>query len=261
MAKSPTTEAEDGIVTTDDFIAVIDGSTSKSALRLTPNASNGRFCMTLIAEYLRQADKGMTCGEFCSGVSAYVRSHYPDGLLPRLAEHPEDRATASCVVYSRARREVWMVGDCQCLVDNALYENLKPCEAAIAGKRAEAAKRMMDEGKATITSLRHDDTARKSILADLVASMAGQNVEYAVIDGFAIPTEKVRIIPVPNETKNITLASDGYPFLKPTLAESELALQAQLRSDPLNIGCFKATKGFMEGSNSFDDRAYIRFEP
>ena len=123
------------------------------------------------------------------------------------------------------------------------------------------AKKMIEEGTATLSSLRHDDTARKSILADLVASMAGQNVEYAVIDGFDIPMEKVRIISVPFETKSIVLASDGYPFLKPTLAESEQALQTQLRSDPLNIGRYKATKGCMEGSNSFDDRAYIRFEP
>ncbi len=261
MAKSPTTEAEDGIVATDGFIAVIDGSTSKSTLRLTPNATNGRYCMTLIAEYIRQAEKNMTCREFCCGASAYVRSHYPCELLPRLTEHPEDRATASCVVYCMERHEVWMVGDCQCLVDNALYENPKPCEEAIAGKRAETAKKMIEEGTATLSSLRHDDTARKSILADLVASMAGQNVEYAVIDGFDIPMEKVRIISVPCETKSIVLASDGYPFLKPTLAESEQALQTQLRSDPLNIGRYKATKGCMEGSNSFDDRAYIRFEP
>ena len=54
------------------------------------------------------------------------------------------------------------------------------------------------------------------------------------------------------------LASDGYPFLHPTLKESEAALARQLADDPQNISSFVATKGLVEGNNSFDDRAYIR---
>ena len=57
----------------------------------------------------------------------------------------------------------------------------------------------------------------------------------------------------------IVLASDGYPHLAPTLAETEAWLDEQRRNDPLNIGEFKATKAFVEGNNSFDDRSYIRF--
>ena len=57
------------------------------------------------------------------------------------------------------------------------------------------------------------------------------------------------------------LASDGYPHLKPTLDASEEALEKQLAADPLNIRLFKATKGWVSGNNSFDDRTYIRFNP
>ena len=42
--------------------------------------------------------------------------------------------------------------------------------------------------------------------------------------------------------------------------ESETLLYYQRKVDPLNIGGFKATKAFVEGNNSFDDRSYIRFE-
>ena len=91
--------------------------------------------------------------------------------------------------------------------------------------------------------------------------MAGQNVEYAVVDGFDIPQDKVRIIAVGESASEIVLASDGYPLLMPTLEASEQALQAQMATDPLNIGRFKATKAFLAGNNSFDDRSYIRFEP
>jgi hypothetical protein len=43
------------------------------------------------------------------------------------------------------------------------------------------------------------------------------------------------------------------------LAESEQKLDEQRRNDPLNIHTFKATKAFVEGNNSFDDRTYVRF--
>ena len=59
----------------------------------------------------------------------------------------------------------------------------------------------------------------------------------------------------------VVLASDGYPFLKPTLAASEAALAEQIANDPQNIHSFIATKGIVEGNKSFDDRTYIRFSP
>jgi glycerophosphoryl diester phosphodiesterase len=55
-------------------------------------------------------------------------------------------------------------------------------------------------------------------------------------------------------------ASDGYPKITDTLEETEQLLDYQRQTDPLNIGTFKATKAFVEGNNSFDDRTYIRFE-
>jgi glycerophosphoryl diester phosphodiesterase len=90
-------------------------------------------------------------------------------------------------------------------------------------------------------------------------AMKGQNIDYAVIDGFPIPQQHVRVIPLDFRPWEIVLASDGYPFLCPTLAESEERLAWQKTNDPLNIGTFKATKAFMQDNDSFDDRAYIRF--
>ena len=78
------------------------------------------------------------------------------------------------------------------------------------------------------------------------------NITYAVIDGFPIPQQFVPVITLDFQPWEIVLASDGYPFLAPTLAETEALLEAQRQNDPLNIGKFKATKAFVEGNNSFD---------
>lgn len=252
--KSPEA-CEDGMVVTDDFIAVIDGSTSKTPKHLNPDMKNGRYAMMLISEYIREELKAdASVDDFCQGVTAYIYNKVYEklGVEERLKEHPEERLTASAILYSRTRNEVWMVGDCQAIIDGKLYENGKPYEQEIARKRVE----LIEQGLSPAE-------ARKQIEPLLIEAMlSGQNQTYPVIDGFPIYREGVKVValktkPVssPNE---VVLASDGYPFLKPTLAASEAALAEQIASDPQNIHSFIATKGIVEGNKSFDDRTYIR---
>ena len=268
--KSPEA-CEDGMVVTDDFIAVIDGSTSKTPKHLNPDMKNGRYAMMLISEYIWEELKAdASVDDFCQGVTAYIYNKVYEklGVEERLKKHPEERLTASAILYSRTRNEVWMVGDCQAIIDGKLYENGKPYEQEIARKRVE----LIEQGLPPAE-------ARKQIEPLLIEAMlSGQNQTYTVIDGFPIYREGVKVValktkpvsssietyfqeqtkPVssPNE---VVLASDGYPFLEPTLAASEAALAEQIANDPQNIHSFIATKGIVEGNKSFDDRTYIRF--
>lgn len=277
--KSPEA-CEDGMVVTDDFIAVIDGSTSKTPKHLNPDMKNGRYAMMLISEYIREELKAdASVDDFCQGVTAYIYNKVYEklGVEERLKEHPEERLTASAILYSRTRNEVWMVGDCQAIIDGKLYENGKPYEEKIARKRVE----LIEQGLSPAE-------ARKQIEPLLIKAMlSGQNQTYTVIDGFPIYREGVKVVSVsdsssvqdsvpasdsvpcsdsasasdtiPSSSSEIVLASDGYPFLKPTLAASEAALAEQIANDPQNIRSFIATKGIVEGNKSFDDRTYIRF--
>ena len=283
--KSPEA-CEDGMVVTDDFIAVIDGSTSKTPKHLNPDMKNGRYAMMLISEYIREELKAdASVDDFCQGVTAYIYNKVYEklGVEERLKEHPEERLTASAILYSRTRNEVWMVGDCQAIIDGKLYENGKPYEQEIARKRVE----LIEQGLSPAE-------ARKQIEPLLIEAMlSGQNQTYPVIDGFPVYREGVKVVSlsdsssvqdsvsssdscsvqdpvscpgsasasdtIPSSSSEIVLASDGYPFLKPTLAASETALAEQIANDPQNIHSFIATKGIVEGNKSFDDRTYIRF--
>ena len=271
IGKKSQEACEDGMVVTDDFIAVIDGSTSKTPKHLNPDMKNGRYAMMLISEYIREELKAdATVDDFCQGVTAYIYNKVYEklGVEERLKEHPEERLTASAILYSRTRNEVWMVGDCQAIIDGKLYENGKPYEQEIARKRVE----LIEQGLSPAE-------ARKQIEPLLIEAMlSGQNQNYTVIDGFPIYQEGVKIValktkPVSSDIETyfqeqtkpvsspneVVLASDGYPFLKPTLAASEAALAEQIANDPQNIRSFIATKGIVEGNKSFDDRTYIRF--
>lgn len=280
IGKKSQEACEDGMVVTDDFIAVIDGSTSKTPKHLNPDMKNGRYAMMLISEYIREELKAdASVDDFCQGVTAYIYNKVYEklGVEERLKEHPEERLTASAILYSRTRNEVWMVGDCQAIIDGKLYENGKPYEQEIARKRVE----LIEQGLSPAE-------ARKQIEPLLIKAMlSGQNQTYTVIDGFPIYREGVKVVSVsasssvqdsvsasdsvpcsdsasasdtiPSSSSEIVLASDGYPFLEPTLAASEAALAEQIANDPQNIHSFIATKGIVEGNKSFDDRTYIRF--
>ena len=127
--KSPEA-CEDGMVVTDDFIAVIDGSTSKTPKHLNPDMKNGRYAMMLISEYIREELKAdASVDDFCQGVTAYIYNKVYEklGVEERLKKHPEERLTASAILYSRTRNEVWMVGDCQAIIaGNLLPGSLLP---------------------------------------------------------------------------------------------------------------------------------------
>jgi glycerophosphoryl diester phosphodiesterase len=136
------------------------------------------------------------------------------------------------------------------------YDNPKPYEQELAEMRAAIINNSKDK-----TAFLTNDTARQQIIPRMKETMKEQNVSYAVIDGFHIPEQHVLIITLDFQPWEVILASDGYPFLCTTLAESEAQLQQQRNEDPLNIGPrFQATKGFHPDFNSFDDRAYLRLK-
>lgn len=266
IGKKSQEACEDGLVVTPDFIAVIDGSTSKTPGHLNPDMKNGRYAMMLVSQYIREELKPeATVDDFCQGVTDYIynKVYEPLGVTERLMCLPEERLTASAILYSRARKEVWMAGDCQALIGGRLYDNAKPYEQEIAARRVA----LIAEGLSPAE-------ARKQIEPLLIEAMlSGQNKNYTVIDGFPLYRAGIMVVPVSSSeiihassdavsaSFEIVLASDGYPFLKPTLAESEEALANQIANDPQNISCFIATKGLVEGNKSFDDRTYIRFLP
>ena len=80
---------------------------------------------------------------------------------------------------------------------------------------------------------------------------------YPVLNGLNFAEEMIKVWSVPDGVE-VVLASDGYPELCGTLAESEKRLKEILAEDPLCIGRNAGTKGVMEGLESFDDRTYAR---
>lgn len=274
---------EDAIVVTDHFVAVLDGSTSKGSLK--PRYSDktpGQIAVGVVSQLIRDADPAFDLWTFCHHATEMLRmtheKEYGPGCIPYLEQHPEDRFCCSAIIYSRFQEEVWMIGDCHGLIIDREYaydkgtpmENPKPYEKRTARKRSNIIKKALTEGISigkeppriyTEEELRRHDIGRDAIIPNLKRAMQKQNQQYAVLDGFPVALDKVRIFKgfCPG-LDAIILASDGYPKLYRTLKLTENHLQRLLRKDPLCINENMATKAWMEGNDSFDDRAYIRFQ-
>jgi hypothetical protein len=254
-------ECEDGIVVTEGFAAVIDGATDKTGRRFQ-GLRGGRFAMLACADAIRSLEPTADMSAALAHLSASLDSQLPDGL------NSAERPSAVLAIYSRTRREVWQIGDV-CfwhpgLADSGIWQckkvDLYATDLRVAVLCAELA------NGADPLILAQNDPGRDAINGILrhqgifCNNPGAGEWAYPVINGSAVPTRLVTIHRIPSGVTELVLASDGYPYVLPTLEASEQRLAQMLASDPLCIGPLRGTKAVAPGNVSFDDRAYLRLE-
>lgn len=264
--KGKTELCEDGIIITENYIAVIDGSTSKSDKQYD-GKTTGKQSLDILLKAIEKLKYNLSITEVIEFLTNEIAKSYTKYNIYELAKlHPEERFTASCIIFSKYAKEIWMIGDCQCLVDGYQYKNEKKVDKLLSELRSYYIQCEMLIGK-SITEFIENDTGRAYIIPAIKKQYLFQNAKvnseyaYSAIDGFLVNMEKVKIISIKGNTKNIVLATDGYPKLKKTLEESEKYLKIILDKDPLLYMRFKSTKGLQSGNISYDDRAYVSFAP
>lgn len=370
---------EDGIYANDcgnGFIAVVDGVTSKStaniwdptpgvvakdtilaALRRAHPETDLRGMQRLIDGALREKYHSMdmaVAGINACGTDTRAEGNNDNGtrtggsLLDHVRNHPNDRLQANAVIYSAARHEIWLFGDCQAMVNGHAIPTTKRVDVLLGELRSFAWHAMLLQGlhgpQGRQDSRGSDDwqdscdshdQARDMIMPflRLQSQFANRRGEYGyfVFDGFTDPEYPVQVInaargesepptrsldwtlkesprspagsteqetrakvdssasllqssessPQPSQSSiwlpaqsstsgtigvvsvrpgdDVVLASDGYPIMRPTLAESEQELERLRREDPRLVNEFRTTKGFTPELRSFDDRTYVRF--
>lgn len=258
------------------FVAVIDGATPKSSM-LWSGKTSGRMAMETLRATIEDLESDTDFESFVAASSAAFMAIYSaHGLEHVVAREPWKRMAASVVIYSAARREVWMVGDCRFAINGQVYGHEKRIDTILARVRAEADCYLLRQGGYSVSSLQRHDLGRELISGDLRGQCLFQNppqrsggdvceYAYCVIDGFALPrgtnlppdAQPLRVA-VPQGSE-VVLASDGYPRVMPTLRESEQWLAQTVSADPLCIFTNVQTKGVGEGCESYDDRTFLRF--
>ena len=253
--KGKKTEAlcEDALVVIDSFIAVIDGVTGKSN-RMFDGLSGGKAAAIKVCECVEDFPFDIECISAIEKITEAVKSLYED-------DEPVGAAAAVAIIFSKEKNEIWSVGDCQCIINGKLHKHEKEIDVLLSEVRSLVLENEKRNGK-TEKELLLSDTGREFILPLLKSQHIFANTHgdfsYGVFNGNEIPKDKIVVYKV-KDGDEIVLASDGYPYLKENLEESEFLLQEEIKNNPLCDGDFRSTKGLVDGNNSFDDRTYIRF--
>jgi len=254
-------DCEDSLFVSEHFAAVIDGTTSKSNLKYR-NETSGKACSQVIKKALEELPVNATVLQAVKFLTSAVFSMYKEsGIQEQVLNSPSERASASIVIYSSTRNEIWMVGDCQCWIDGTYYSNTKAIDSLLSDIRSLFIKTELKQG-ISLRTIQNNDSGREYITPLLKRQSVFQNSKetnkftFGVIDGFNVPESEIKVIKL-SEPTTIILATDGYPRVFNTLAQSEGYLKKILSNDPLCFQEFKSTKGLKPGNCSFDDRAFL----
>lgn len=252
---------EDRIVVSENLVAVIDGASAKGT-RLWNNTKSGKFASNVLGDYIESnSDQLISCSvrECFSCLTEVLHSRIEE-LAGNDRLDIRDYPRASVIIYNDAVKEVWSYGDCQCMIGGKLYSFKKDVDRLNNALRSFTLELAILQG-ATLAELQENDVGREVIRHNLETQFYFENKQmafgYPVLNGLNYNPNMAIVYPVLSG-EVVILASDGYPRLMPTLAESEKQLGSLLNKDPL---CFRenpGTKGLMPGMTSFDDRAYWR---
>lgn len=267
-----TSLCEDGITVTEDYVVVVDGATSKTG-RLYKGKKSGRYLRDIILDGVKTLQGGLSLGDFIRQLEDYIVKQYKeDGVYDLVSKKEGERPSASIGVYSKIRKQVWLLGDVHTLflykdgkVKGYVESNKKidevMSEARSLFNQIEVAKGYKEEDLAV------QDLGREYIRYLLENQQIFQNnldfeseYNYTVLDGFKSDLTQIEVIDVFEDEGEIILATDGYNTLAPTLKETELILKEDLQRDPNCMYELRGTKGMNKENLSHDDRAYIRIK-
>ncbi len=239
---------EDGIFCNEDFVAVFDGVTAKTNRKFN-GKSGGRAAMECAINTLSQAKPDIDAESLFEKMNSAITELY-EGTAT-------GEAAVCAMVYSRHYKEIWSVGDCQCLVNDKFFKNEKQIDIILSNARSLA---LEIYDKIGVSST--EDVGRAFIMPLLKEQyrLANSNsiFSYSVLNGTPEFDPKSYLCIEVSEGAEIVLATDGYPKLFNTLEESEKVLSYLIENDPECRYEYYSTKGIQEGCCSFDDRAYIR---
>ena len=255
---------EDLITVSSDFVAVFDGVSSKSGIRYD-GKTTGYIAVELMSTALKCVPPTANAAECFRSINRSVYSWYErEGLLEDVKNNPRNRPAASAAIYSRTYNQVWVLGDSQVFFNSKRYTFPLKIDEFYVDMRMKAIEYLKAIGKTTEELLQDDTSA--AVLRPLFEmqpylqnSKSRNEYSYSILDGFEFCETDIHVLQIPSGTKEVSLATDGYPMIFGSLKESEDYLERVIQDDPLCCDIFKHIKGVYIGQDSFDDRAYVRF--
>ncbi|MCK9286129.1 MAG: hypothetical protein M0P29_01020 [Sphaerochaetaceae bacterium] len=247
---------EDGLFFDGRFAAVIDGCSASKTPKWgapSPGVVAKNCCLRVLSSLPTEATMHMAFSLMDKAIHDWYVIH---DMVNEANEDASLRCGAYVAIVSAYHRQVWVLGDCQVLVDSILHAARKDVDVLMETLRAfllEADELRQTEGEAVrllepimqLQPLFQNNNQAKAFW-------------YPALDGFLTDMGAVKVFQLSIDPVEVVLATDGYPVVTGTLKESERLLAKLLESDPLCFRENRATKGVTPGNLSYDDRTYLR---
>lgn len=138
---------EDDIYVGENFAAVIDGVSFKSAINVDGKSIK---IANIITEAIRKIDrqtapeyaKTLEFDEFVKYINMYIRK-YCEHINHPIEQKPLE---ATGAIYSKCHNQIWIVGDCRAIYDGKVIENELKIDEVYMNIRAEIIKALLSSG-------------------------------------------------------------------------------------------------------------------
>ena len=168
---------EDFIFANDNFLAVFDGATDKTDARYD-GMPGGKFAVETLARKLEDVASDISASECIRALSEELRRMIVEEG-PEAA--PSDSPSASVVIYSEARSEIWRVGDCSWAASGIAHIGRKPIDLIVGLARAALLQALLEAGH-SVEELRASDRGREMVLPLLKEQYRFRNLKEPTCD-------------------------------------------------------------------------------
>lgn len=190
---------DDGLYVGENFVAVIDGVSSKSSIEIEGRKVN---IADIIVEAIKKIDrwnaptyaKTMNIEEFTRAINMYIKKFC--GL--HNVSLTENKLEATAAIYSKYYNQIWLVGDCRAVYDGKTIDNELKADDLYAEIRYEIIKSLLKHGY-TEKDIFKDDISKEIIKYPM------KYIEYVKDE-----KEAERINSFVKETMNKALLDTGF---------------------------------------------------
>lgn len=262
VGKSDDADAcEDVIGDGDNFAVLCDGATDISGHRFD-GKTGGRIAAEIVCDVVTRAEVGLPAPDLISRING----HYAAVLGAQLGDVPLSAyPTASFCAFEKTTGRIIRVGDTSWRTFQREARGHKLIDEARAHTRAALLRCLLLEGRTEQELLRTDPgwEMNRPLLDHQAQSrntLEAGEYSYGAIDGRPVPATFIEEWQLKHSERVVVFGSDGYPSLLMTLDATESYLAQDLAADPLRIGRHATTKGPRPGTNSYDDRSFMRLD-
>ena len=259
------TNCEDGIFYNNHFLAVFDGATDKSGKIYESERKGGRVARDIIIEVFKSLPPEAQKEDILKLINKKYQVFYNAHPDIDFKNNPLFRPTATLIWYSFHHKEMVAIGDSKARIDGKIYNNESKMVDIL---NSHLRVKVIKELNLTDKEIAENDLGRFYILPLLEKQSEFQNnpkapdaFQFWAIDGFEVPSDKLKVWKFEKLPQIIELSSDGYETIPDEVSikayESELA--KLLKEDPMRIHN-PSTKGLQKDNASFDDRAILIFQ-